>query len=112
MLYLMKVHGGVKINSKFILAEPLDWLKTIHKAVHVNKGNKNIKPKYFAFFNIDQGSKWENKDREVDYNIEKRVFTFPGIKDGFLAGIARGSFLQDMFKYFIELAESSPDKRN
>jgi hypothetical protein len=61
---------------------------------------------------MDAGPRWEKKNRDVEYEIEKLVFTFPGITDGFLAGVEKGQFLKDVYRFYIDLVDADNQKRN
>lgn len=112
MLFLMREHGGAMVSHKLVLTEPLDWVASVHKAVHVNVGNRGAQPQYFAFFNMDAGPRWDKKNRDVEFEVEKLVYTFPGITDVLLAGVAKGEFLKEMYRRFIELANADVPQRN
>lgn len=78
------------MDRRLIFVEKLDWFGDIHKNIIVNRGNKIAKPKYFAFFNMNAGPQWTAKQREVENEVEKPVYVYPGITNNFLAGVPDG----------------------
>jgi hypothetical protein len=111
-LFLLREHGGVVMSSSFILAESLDWLKTIHKSIIVNRGNRNVKPQYFTFFLMNASPGWEKRNREVDFEIEKLVYMYPSIADYFLAGVPKGEFIDNFINSYLKLLISNLPDRN
>lgn len=47
------------------MVEKLDWLRTIHESIVVNKGDASAKPKYFGFHHLDFGPHWEKAEKNT-----------------------------------------------
>lgn len=87
-------NGGVLIEKNMLLTEDLAWLREIHANSYVNRGRKDSKAQYVAFFDINLGSpnlKVNKPYAKADY--EKYLIKSPGIETFFMAGIAKGEYL-------------------
>jgi len=103
MLHLLKRYGGVIMNYKCIFTETLEWLRHIKYNVNINRGNPDTPPRYFAFYNINDGPHIEKENKKASVDAERLMVKFPGLTDFFLAGLPNGYFLKDVLRQMIDL---------
>lgn len=85
----MLEHGGLFIDQSVTIVEPLDeWLEKIIDVPYINVGDKLEslpKPQCFGFFDSDYSSLRLKANVKREYEFERKVVVFPGLKDEFLA---------------------------
>ena len=97
------------MEKNVLLTEDFAWLRGINASPYVNRGRKDSRAQYFAFFDLDLGSpvaKANKPHARADY--EKYMIKSPGLETFFVAAVAKGEFLGRVLEELHKILES-PD---
>lgn len=102
-------NGGVLVEKKALLTEDFGWLRHINTNPFVNRGRRDSRAQYFAFFDINLGSpvvKVSKTHAKADY--ERYMNKSPGLETFFFAAVAKGIFLNRLLEEVHKILKS-PD---
>lgn len=104
---MLHENGGVLIEKNLLLTEDFTWLREINTNPYVNRGRKDSKAQYVAFFDINLGSpNFKVNKPHAKAGYEKYMIKSPGIETFFMAGVAKGKYLGRVLEEFYKILES------
>ena len=106
---MLHENGGVLMEKNVLLTEDFVWLRGINASPYVNRGRKDSRAQYFAYFDINLGSpvaKANKPHARADY--ERYMIKSPGLETFFMAAVAKGEFLGRLLEELHKILES-PD---
>lgn len=107
--WVLHEKGGVLLEKNALLTEDFGWLRQINTSPFVNRGCRDSRAQYFAFFDINLGSPVVQASKphaKADY--ERYMIKSPGLETFFFAAVAKGAFLARLLEELHKILES-PD---